>query len=227
LPLLSGLRALGHDSASLLAAVGIDPTTLDDPDAHVPMSAGVSLLARAAETTGDDCIGLHLTEHADLRSVDVHFYAMQASATLKDAYERLSRYQRLIHETSRWDFLADREGVTLRHALPGGLAAPRQTAEFLIAAWVRTGRLATDTDWSPAEVRFAHPAPADVREHARFFRAPIRFLTGENALALPESVLTLSCVGADPVLASLVDRHVEERIRISPSASTMAVRRSQ
>ena len=57
LPLLSGLRGFGHDPAPLLAAVGVDPTTLDDPDARVPMSAGVGLLARAVEMTGDDCIG--------------------------------------------------------------------------------------------------------------------------------------------------------------------------
>ena len=149
---------------------------------------------------------------------------MLASATLKDAYDRLSRYQRLIHETSRVEFVTEHDAATLRHVLPGGLSVPRQTAEFLVAAWVRTGRIATDTDWSPAEVRFAHPAPAEVREHARFFRAPVRFSTGENALALPESVLTLSCVGADPALASLVDRHAEERIRINPPMFTLADR---
>src|SRR4029453_12066174 len=82
LPLISGLGRLGHDSASLLVAAGVDPATLDDPDPRVPMSAGVRLLALAAETTGDDCIGLHLAEHADLRTADVHFYAMLASATL-------------------------------------------------------------------------------------------------------------------------------------------------
>ena len=48
------------------------------------------------------CIGLHLAERADLRTVDVHFYAMAASTTLREAYQRLSRYQRVIHETTRY-----------------------------------------------------------------------------------------------------------------------------
>jgi len=69
LPLISGLRRLGHHSASLLVAVGVVPATLDDPDARVPTSAGVRLLALAAETTSDECIGLHLAESADLRSI--------------------------------------------------------------------------------------------------------------------------------------------------------------
>lgn len=74
LPLLSGLRRLGHDPVPLLAAVGVEMADLDDPDRRIPMSAGSGLLARAAVATRDDSIGLHLAEHADLRTVDVHFY---------------------------------------------------------------------------------------------------------------------------------------------------------
>src|SRR5262245_34646064 len=90
LPLVSGLRILGHDPRPLLEAVDVDLAALEDPDARIPMRAGSGLLTHAATATGDDCIGLHIAEHADLRTVDVHFYAMAASATLREAYERLS-----------------------------------------------------------------------------------------------------------------------------------------
>src|SRR5262245_49402429 len=210
LPLLSGLERLGHDPAPLLAAVGLDASSPPDPAARIPTSAGSGLLLRAAELTGDDCIGLHLAEHADLRTVDVHFYAMAASDTLQDAFVRLSRYQRLIHEANRIELTTGREGLTLRHVLPGGFAAPRQTAEFLLAAWVQTGRLVTGIEWRPVEVRFAHPAPAQVHEHQRFFQAPIRFDAGENALTVAEAMLSIRCVGADPSLASLMDRYARE-----------------
>jgi Arabinose-binding domain of AraC transcription regulator, N-term/Helix-turn-helix domain len=211
LPLLSGLRRLGHDPAPLLAAVGLDAAALEDPDARIPMSAGAGLLVSAAAFTGDDCIGLHLAEHADLRTVDVHFYAMAASDTLRDAFVRLSRYQRLIHDTSRIELSETTGEMTLRHALPGGFAAPRQSAEFLLAAWVRT--LVTGTDWRPVEVRFAHAAPASVEEHRRFFQAPMRFSAGENPLTVSEATLSLPCAGADPALASLMDRYAGEHMR--------------
>jgi hypothetical protein len=139
LPIVSALSSLGHDPRPLLAAVGVEANTLSDPDAR-PMSAGVALLAKAADATGDAAIGLHVAERADLRTVDVHFYGMHASATLLDAFDRLSRFQRLIHETSRVELVTERDALRLRHVLPGGVAAPRQTAEFLLAAWVRTGR---------------------------------------------------------------------------------------
>lgn len=199
----------------------MDIATLDNPDTPVPMTAGVALLARAAVVTGDDSIGLHLAEHADLRSVDTHYYAMTASTTLGAAYERLSRYQRLIHETTRIEMSESDVGLTLRHVLPGGVSAPRQTAEFLLAAWVRTGRMATASDWHPLEVRFAHPSPRDTREHTRVFCAPLLFSAGENAVVIAKSLLTLPCVGADPVLASLMDRHAGEHMPRTPAVGTM------
>jgi hypothetical protein len=111
---------LGHDPGPLLETVGIEPGLLEDLDARIPMSAGSGLLNRAAALTGDDCIGLHLAEHADPRTSDVHFFAMTASDTLRDAFARLSRYQRLIHESSRIELSTAADGLTLRHVLPGG-----------------------------------------------------------------------------------------------------------
>ncbi len=102
-PLVSGLRQSGHDAAPILSAVGIDEAMLSDPDGRVPTSVAMALLARAVEHTGDVNLGLHLAEHAELGSFDVHFYAMASSPTLRAAYERLCRYQRLIHDTSRVD----------------------------------------------------------------------------------------------------------------------------
>lgn len=36
-PLVSGLTAMGHDPKPLLALVGLDESTLHDPDSRVPM----------------------------------------------------------------------------------------------------------------------------------------------------------------------------------------------
>lgn len=92
------------------------------------------------------------------------------------------------------------------------MAAPRQTAELLLAAWVRIGRVATSSSWSPAEVRFAHRPPCDAREHERFFGAPPRFASAENALVLPAALLDLPCRSTDASLLSLLDRYATDRL---------------
>jgi AraC-like DNA-binding protein len=222
-PLLSGLTTLGYDPAPFLHRQGIDSELLFDPDATVPMSACVGLLADGVRASGDDNLGLHVAEQAELGSFDVHFYAMVSSPTLGAALERVCRYQGLIHETSEVRLEKSGDRVVLSHRLAGGLPAPRHTAELLLAAWVRGGRVATRTRWRPADVRFAHRAPRDVREHERFFGAPVRFATGENALVLPAALLDLPCRRTDPSLLSLLDQYAADRLG-PPRAVTFADR---
>lgn len=222
-PLVSGLEECGYEAAPILAAAGIDKSMLDDPDGRVSASVGMALLARAVERTGDTNLGLHLAEHAQLGSFDVHFYAMASSPVLGAAYERLVRYQRLIHETSRVELDVDRERAILRHQLAGGAAAPRQTAEFLLAAWVRAGRVITGLDWTPEAVHFVHPAPADSSEHTRFFRAPVHFATRENALVLPARLLETPCTRSDAALVAVLDRYAADRLE-RPHATSVADR---
>ena len=223
-PLVSGLQALGHDPEPLLAAAGIDAATLEAPDARVPWGAVLSLIARAIDATGDANLGLHLAEHAEPGSLDVHFYALLSSQTLGEGYQCLCRYQRLVHETTRVELTANDGHATLRHVMPGGVAAPRQSAEFLLAIWVRGGRLATGTDWAPTEVRFAHPEPQDSRDHRRFFAAPVRFATGENALVMPAALLDTPCQRADPALLAVLDRYAADRLERAPATTGFADR---
>jgi AraC-like DNA-binding protein len=223
-PLVSGLRVLGYDAAPIMREVGIDAAILDKPDAPVPMSSVVLLIARAVETTGDANLGLHLAECAELESFDVHLYAMLSSPTLGAAYERLCRYQRLINDRTRVELEVRGEQAVLRHSMPGGLPAPRQSVEFVLAAWVRSGRVATGQHWRPIEVRFAHPEPPDSSHHARFFDAPIRFSTGENTLVLPAASLELPCKGSNPGLLSVLDRYAADRLELVPRSESVADR---
>ncbi len=218
-PVISGLLTLGYDPAPFLQAQGIGSDLLLDPDATVPMSACVGLLADGVQATGDDHLGLHVAEHAELGSFDVHFYAMVSSPTLGDAFERVCRYQRLIHETSQVRLEKSGDQAVLSHRLPGGMAAPRQTAELLLASWLRAGRVATGTKWNPAEIRFAHRAPQDSRALQRFFGAPVRFAAGENALVLPAALLDLPCRRPDPSLLSVLDRYAADRLGGSGAAT--------
>jgi len=223
-PLASGLEVLGHDPAPLLASAGIDAASLRDPDARVPWGTVLSFIADAVDVTGDTNLGLHIAEHAAPGSLDVHFYAMLSSPTLGAGYKRLCRYEGLIHETTRVELDVEGDQATLRHLMPGGMTAPRQSAEFLLAIWVRGSRLATGTDWAPTEIRFGHPEPPDPRDHHRFFKAPVRFGTGENSLVLAAALLNMPCLRADPALLAVLDRYAADRLERAPRTTSFADR---
>ena len=106
-------------------------------------------------------------------------------------------------------------GVCLRRGRPRSLSSRRG---------VRAGRIVTNQDWKPHEVRFAHSSPPRPRDHEQFFKAPVCFGAGENALVLPRPVLELSCAAADPALLGMLDRYATERLRRTPASATFVDR---
>ena len=211
-PLVSGLVASGHDAAALLADAGIDATLLNDPDAELAVSAIERFIASTVERTGDANIGLHLAAHAAPVWADVHFYAMVTSPTLGAAYARLVRYHRLIVGSNTIELAIEPARATLRPITGDGFAASRQAAEWMVATWVRAGRMITAMQWSPLEVHFAHDPPADAPDHASFFHAPIHFGMPQTRLVLARSLLDAPCVRADETLIAILNHYAHDRL---------------
>lgn len=216
-PVLEGLKALGADVSALLREAAMEPLPAD-LDARVPHASMMALWDAAARR--DDAVGLHVAEAAPLSAFDVHAYAVLSSPTLGDAYRRASRYQRLVHDATELT-LDEGDPAVLRHALPGGRPVARQAAEFLLAVYVRLGRVAAGWDWSPVEVRFAHAAPGNAAEVGRFFASPVRFDAGENAILLSRALLDTPSARADPALLAILDRYAAHLLAKRPEdAST-------
>lgn len=223
-PVIAGLEALGHPVDRLLAQAGISPGMLADPDERVPGGSMARIWELAVALTGDDCLGMHVAAAAPISSFEVHAYAILSSPTLRDAYPRACRYQRLINRATDLTFSeGPREGV-LRHALKRGGAVSRQPAEFLAASWLRFGRLLTGTRWTPLRVFFAHDRPADTSEHDAMFGSPLQFTSGQTALHVPVTVLDLPNPKADATLLALLDRHAATLLDRHPALTTTSAR---
>lgn len=152
-PVVAGLEALGHPAHRLLADSGISSAVLADPDGRVPAGSMARLWDRAVELTGDDCLGMHVADAAPIPSFEVHAYAILSSPTLRDAYKRACRYQRLINVKTELTFSETATEAVLRHTLPGGGAVSRQPAEFLATSWLRPGRLLVGEPWTQSQHR--------------------------------------------------------------------------
>jgi AraC-like DNA-binding protein len=217
------LEARGVDVAAFLATLRVDRATLDDPDARLSMRVDDALWAEAPRLTGDDAIGLHLGEHLPPSAFDIISYTMRSSPTLGGAFERLARYIRLLHDVAELGLHVDRPSARLTFRLaPEG--TPRQQAEFTLAVFVQFCRQATKTDLVPQAVEFSHPAPADVSEHERIFRAPLSFGRPTSALLLPPEALDLPLAQADAALLSLLERQIQERVARLPQGESVVDR---
>jgi AraC-like DNA-binding protein len=225
-PVMAGLDALGYETDRIFAKVNISRAVLDNADGGIPHPTMMAFWQEALAVTGDGHLGLHLAEAAPLESFGVHAYALQSSPTLREAYRRACRYQRLIHEATDLTFDEEVNEGVLQHALPGGRSVPRHPAEFLVTLWVRFGRLITGRNWAPRLVCFAHNAPPDVTEHQRVFQTPIQFLSGRTAMHIPNHILDTANASADPGLIGVLDDYAERLLQQMPvsTAATLSER---
>lgn len=223
-PVAAALRVLGYAVNPILKASGLTPEILKDIDGRIPHRTMMQFWNEALTVTADDYLGIHLAEAAPVDSLGIHAYATMASPTLREAYRRACRYQRLIHEVTDLVLDEGEEGGILHHALPGGLPVPRHPAEFLVTLWVRLGRMVLDVDWLPSMVCFAHEAPSNTSNHERFFCSAIQFSSGRTALHIPRHLLDATNSSANIGLVHMLDEYAERLMDQMPSAATLSER---
>ena len=229
-PALAHLHSLGIDADAVLCAAGADPAAFRAADARIPHALALEVWREAVRRSGDVHFGIHAAEGIRAGAFDVLDYAIRSSATLGEGLARLVRFHRILHDESVVRLGIDRMHAELTHAAPGDAAGgdagplPRHVAEFVVAAWTVVARQATGIDFAPVEIRFRHRAPADLREHRRVFRAPIRFEQAANGLVLRRDMLDLPLVRSDPGLCAVLERQVVDLAERLPRVNTLRER---
>jgi AraC-like DNA-binding protein len=205
----------------------MDPILLRDPEARLPHTAAIRLWQAAGELMNDPNLGLHVAEAILPGQFGALEYALRTSANLGEAFTRLCRYHRLLHDAAHVELEIDRNRAILSHQLPLPGGAPRPVSEFIIAAWLLTSRQATGIDLAPVQVSFPHSEPADVSEHRRVFGCPLKFGHSRSELILTRRLLDLPLLKADPILQAIVEAQVMALLAKLPKgeATTDAVRR--
>ncbi|MGH7024592.1 MAG: AraC family transcriptional regulator, partial [Caulobacteraceae bacterium] len=179
----------GANQRALAERSGIEPNDLNDQDMRIPFENYVALM-RAGETLcNDPALALHYGETNDLARISVVGLLGSASETMRDAFNQLNRYGRLVIE---FDGPKERFRLTPRG---GGLwlvdtrehpnAFPELT-ESTFARMVCGPRQFGVTQLAKA-VHVTHAAPAHRAEYDRIFQAPVVFDSDWNALLLDTS----------------------------------------
>lgn len=181
--LLRALAAAGIDAPDVAREAGIDPDTLHDPDARVPRVALTRLWQLAVQATGDPCFGLTAARFVHQTTFHGLGYAVLASATMKEAFERMIRHRRLIGDILELRLVAleDRYRFVVDVSAPPGV--PFEAVDTIAAILVRQARMLRGApDLCPLSVELQRPAPPSTEPFRRIFRAPVRFGASENAI---------------------------------------------
>ncbi|HEY0972874.1 MAG TPA: AraC family transcriptional regulator [Solimonas sp.] len=201
------LDAAEVDSARLFAEAGLDPVGLDDPNARYPVAATTRLWELAVRATGDDAFGLTVARHVSQTTFHALGYSLAASSTLKEAFERLLRYFRIVTDAADLQLDEDTAHLTLiLHVDPARAVIAPQALDAFAYLLLRLCRGLYRRDAAPVSVTLCRPPPRNRAAFERAFRAPLCFGADENRLVFERALFEQRLEGANPELA----RHNDE-----------------
>jgi AraC-like DNA-binding protein len=183
LMIVRALEARGFDGQGLAARAGIDVAALHDPNLRLAIAATTCLWRLAVDTTGDACFGLWAARFVSHTTFHGLGFAVFASRTLHEAFERLVRYGRLVSDVAELQLTRVGERELLHFVPIKGQPRPADEAiDAILCLVVRAARMLSGGRVRPIGVRLERPEPCPSEPFRKVFRAPVQFGQRENVL---------------------------------------------
>jgi AraC-like DNA-binding protein len=197
------LDAAGCNGTALLAEAGFDAEDLDSPTARCPLGNNERLWEMAVAATGDPAFGLKVASHIKQTTFHALSYALSASSTLKEAFERVRRYCHVGSDAVAYEF--SRCGSDYHFLIKPAAHVPFEAIDALVAAHLRMCRSLIGRDFSPLLVELRRPRPPRIDDFERLLRAPLRFGAEQNRLVIDGASIERPLEGGNPELARYND----------------------
>ncbi len=203
---VSFIARQGGDIDGIFGNAGIAPDMAGQPTLGVKLSAYCRLFEEAARRTGNGNFGLWFGNQFQPRDLGMWGYATVSSPTLGSALENLVGLFPYHQESSTMRLVPGEGGlIRLEYAITApDIVQRRQDAELSLGMFLNVFREGCGRAWAPEEVHFEHPAPADWREHAAAFQAPVYFAQPTNALVFRPELLARPMPGRDLRLLAMM-----------------------
>lgn len=217
--MLHACARLGLDTSQILQAAGLDRSTLEDPDARIPVRQADALWQKAYELSGDPNLALHAIEVLPFGAYRVIDFLASSAPTIGMALAKVSDYFPLIRNGEvGLPYVVSETQCTVAVEAPSSPAAiTRPYAEYTLAAVFLRTRIATNQRYPLIRVDFSHPRPADISEHERIFECPVEFGAATCQLVVAREVWETPRVGSDPGLFSVLDAHARMLLEQLPN----------
>ena len=197
------LEGYGIDPAPLFRCEGIDPELIFDAGARVPADRYQRLDEKAAELSGDPYFGLRGAEYFRPAHLGPLGFAWLASSSLRTAFQRLSRYARVIQEKLSIELSEDGQHFCVRIDAQIPMLNEKIREDGQLAALIKFCRIIAGRQFNPVRVCFRQEQPAETAYHYELFRCPIEFGAEGTMLVLNLADVDKRLTGSNDQLARL------------------------
>ncbi len=207
--LFNTLQHYHCDAQLLFSQVGLSTTALSDPDVRLEARLLQQIWRQSVELTQDDAFGIQFAKTMHPAALHGLGFAWMASNTLKDAFERLVRYYRLISTAGEVTLEQNhhRYCVSFILPVPKGIAAPA-SLDAAMGMFLQYCRFTKDPQFSPVNVELQRLQPKNKAAFDAFFNCPIDYDCDVNRLFFDADSLNSTLASANPMLARVNDEVV-------------------
>lgn len=161
--------------------------------------------------TKDSAFGLHVGEAERPESYGIVGHSILTSSTLEQALRSQVRYLPIWTNVGNFKLSVEPHVAHFQWDYSAAsLPESPHDCEMSMATVAQFIRLLTSPNWKPREVWFQHVRPKDTAEHARIFRAPIRFRAPTNALLFDNRLLSAPIRSANPHAHEVITAAAEQ-----------------
>ncbi|MEQ1712814.1 MAG: AraC family transcriptional regulator [Hyphomicrobium sp.] len=196
--------ANGLKLGPMIAAAGIDPVCLEDPNVLVPLNAACLLFDNVAHALEDPYFGITFASCFTPGASGMPGALIMSAPTVREALTQLARLVTSFSPQVVANF--DEQGGVghLKWIYPDTITAPRlHYVTFNVASIVMRVREGTGLEWRPLSVDFDHRAPPSLAPYVTVFGERLRFEMPVNQIAVDAQTLNRPMKSANPALFAL------------------------
>ncbi len=204
----SALEERGIDPQSVLEDAGISARASSDPLKRISEQEVGRLFQASVRATDDPAFGIAVGQRMQPGNLHALGFGLLASTTLRDFYERICNYYRVVSQSAEFRFL-DKGGESILVAADVGSEVCFETRDAWVTMMVRFVRFLYQQEIDPLWIELSRPHPnKNVQLYQDYFKCPVRFSCAEDRIALDSQVMDRPLPGASPDMAQYNDQIV-------------------
>jgi AraC-like DNA-binding protein len=213
----------GMKQSPLLEVVGVDAAALASSETRLSFDRFAELWATVARGLQLSELPLLLARGLRLEAYDVMGFAVLTASTMREAVERVVRYNRLFTDAGALELDTSDELAWLYWNREGPLGLGfRLVDESVVASSMSHLRHILGQAVNARAVSFRHAAPPQVAPFRAFFGVAPGFNAARVGVAFDPAVLEQRPSTANPAMAEFFARFADERLRAVAASSLSA-----
>ncbi|MBX2803178.1 MAG: AraC family transcriptional regulator [Myxococcales bacterium] len=220
--LVEAAERRGVDVDALLDAHQLQRAWLHQRERRIPAGTAMAVWADAMRLAEEPELPTWAAVELGWGAYRVIDMLATSAATVGEAFELVSRYFGLVHDTIALPLTERRGGASMAIVNPAGRRIPPVYVDYTLAACVFRTSLAADQPLHPV-VRLCRPAPGDLAAHQRAFGPHLQFGEPRDRVDFDAELWSTPMPARDPVLQGLLRQHADQALASRSSGPPAAL----